>query len=151
MDRGLIVSFSACHWFSQDSLTLFKTHPTSNNYISQAFYSCQSFWFFNIRWVQEIPQGRNQSQVTAVVWDLFARQPCQRTWENSALNHVKEHGMFGSKKSKWFSSRKWPSFDLDKLLVYIMRPNILILSSLQKGWVAILILLSPWLIYGEAL
>ena len=28
MDRGLIVSFSACHWFSQDSLTLFKTHPT---------------------------------------------------------------------------------------------------------------------------
>ena len=70
------------------------THPVqntsnSNNYISQTFYSCQSFSFFNIRWVQEIPQGRNQSQVTAVVWDLFARQPCQRTWENSAASMSK--------------------------------------------------------------
>ena len=61
----------------------------SNNYISQTFYSIQSFWYFCIRWVQEIPQGRNQSHVAALVWDLFAWQSCQRTWENSAASMSK--------------------------------------------------------------
>ena len=114
----LIVSFFAWHWFSHPQQMKLPLCWWSKDSISSiSILLTFDFWLG----MQEIPQGRNRTQVTPnVPTFLLPCGPC-----------VKEVGMFWWKKSKCLSSRKWPSFDLDKLLVYIMRPNILILSSLQ--------------------
>ena len=115
MDGCLIVSFSVCHWFAQESLPFLKhiklrqlhflnrdksrkvslrlggsVLQKCRNWLAPppdipcaknaTFYSHShsSFWFFNFRWVEEIPQSRNQ--VTLVVWELFAVHPCQKSW-----------------------------------------------------------------------